>query len=97
MSEKKVKIPLPDPNAAGGVVMVDGSEITVTESTERWTELHLEDGTVMRIKPNVISAIRIAGRFDNEGNPMYAIKGGQTVVIISMPEHLRKGKDGTVQ
>lgn len=74
MAERKIKVPFPDPNAPGGVTMVDGNEVAVTESTERWTELRIEDGTVMRIKPNVLSAIRIADRFDNEGNPMYAIK-----------------------
>jgi hypothetical protein len=76
MTEKKIKLPFPDPNAPGGMAMVDGSEVTVTESTERWTELRPEDGTVMRVKPNVIAAVRIADRYDQDGNPLYAIKGG---------------------
>jgi hypothetical protein len=90
MAEKRVKIPFPDQNAPGGVTMIDGSEVPITESTERWTELRLEDGTVLRVKPNVMSAVRIDGRYDQDGNPMYAVKGAQTMMIVSAPEHLRK-------
>jgi hypothetical protein len=97
MPEKKIKFPFPDPTAPGGMIMVDGNEVAVTESTERWTELHLEDGTVMRVKPNVISAIRIADRYDQEGNPMYAMRGGQIAMVVSAPEHLRKQTKGKVQ
>ena len=77
--------------------MVDGNEVTITESTERWSELRLEDGTVLRVKPNVLSAIRLVGRFDNEGNPMYALRGGQNMAIVSTPEHLRKDASGKIQ
>ena len=97
MAEKRVKIPFPDPSAAGGLTMVDGDEVTVMESTERWSEIRLEDGTVIRVKPNVMSAIRLVGRFDNEGNPMYAIKGSQAVSIVSTPDHVKKGNEGKIQ
>ena len=71
--------------------MVDGYDVPITESTERWTELKLEDGTVIRVKPNVLSAVRIENKFDQDGNPMYAIRGSQTMTIVSAPENLRKG------
>jgi hypothetical protein len=60
------------------------------ESTEKWTEVKLEDGTIIRIKPNVMMAVRIDGQYDAEGHPMYALKTNQTVTIVSSPEHLRK-------
>ncbi len=97
MPEKKVKVPFPDPTAMGGVIMVDGSEIQVNESTERWSEITLNDGTVLRVKPAIQSAVRLEGRYDNEGNPMYALKGGQTVAIVNVPAHLKKGAAGKVQ
>jgi hypothetical protein len=91
MAEKKIRIPFPTPVSP----MVDGSEVLVKESREKWSEFELEDGTVMRIKPAVMSAIRIDGHYDQEGNPAYAVKAGQVVAIISTPEHLRKGTQGS--
>ena len=86
MAEKRVKIPFPTPVSP----LADGSEVSVAESTEKWSEITLEDGTVIRIKPNVISAIRIDGQYDPEGNPMYGVKATHIVMIVSAPEHLRK-------
>jgi len=93
MAEKRVKIPFPTPMSPP----VDGSEVGVSEATERWSEITLEDGTVIRVKPNVISAIRIDGQHDPEGNPMYAVKANQIALIVSAPQHLRKGsKEGKI-
>ena len=86
MPEKRVK--LPSPIVPGG--STEGYEVAVKESTERWTEITLEDGTVMRLKPTVISAIRIDNMYDAEGNPVYALKSAQTVVITSVPDVLKK-------
>ncbi len=69
---------------------VEGTEIQLTESVERWTELKLEDGSVLRVKPTILSIIRLDGRYDPQGNPMYAIQGGQTMVVGSAPDHLRQ-------
>ena len=84
MAERKVKIPIP------GKGMVDGSEVQLLESVERWTELKLEDGTVLRVKPIVTSVVRIDGQYDLQGNPMYAIQGGHAMVVGSAPDHLRQ-------
>ena len=93
MAEKRVKIPFPTLTSPP----MDGSEVGVAESTERWSEVTLEDGTVIRIKPSVMSAIRIDGQYDPEGNPAYAVKANHIVTIISTPSHLRRGsKDAKV-
>jgi hypothetical protein len=70
--------------------MVDGNEVPILESVERWTELKLEDGSILRVKPLVMSVIRIDGQFDPQGNPLYAIQGTQAMVIASVPDHLRQ-------
>lgn len=94
MPEKRTKVPFP--MAPGG--MAEGSEVPVVQSTERWSEVTLEDGSVIRVKPNVISAIRIDGMFDQDGNPAYALKATQTMMVASSPEHLRKGAEkGKIQ
>lgn len=84
MADKKTKVPMP-----GGKI-VDAVEVEVSESTERWTEIKLSDGTAIRIKPVVLSALRIEGEYDQEGNPVYQIKANQ-VMTASSPDHLKKG------
>lgn len=90
MPERRTKIPFPTPTSP----LVDGVDLGVTESTERWSEITLEDGTVIRVKPNVVGAIRIDGQYDPEGNPIYAIKGAQMAAVVSAPANLRKGSTG---
>jgi len=70
--------------------MVEGTEVPLIESVERWTELRLEDGSVLRVKPIITTVIRIDGQYDPQGNPMYAIQGGQAMTIGSVPDHLRQ-------
>jgi hypothetical protein len=83
--EKKIKFPGPDGRP------VDGYEVPVRESTERWSEITLEDGTVLRVKPVVVGAVRLEGQYDPEGNPLYALKQGQNAAsVYSCPDHLRK-------
>ncbi len=86
MPEKRVRIPFPPKGE-----LVDGSEVPVRESTERWTDVELEDGTKLRLKPTVVKAVRVDGQYDQEGNPMYGIISNATMVVVSSPQHLRKG------
>lgn len=87
MPEKMIKVQLP-------TGMVDAAEVGVSESTERWTEITLDDGSVLRLKPVVISAARVVGQYDPEGNPMYYLKVNQVMAVMSAPNHLCKGGGG---
>lgn len=87
MPEKKTKAQVP------GIGLVDVAEVAVSESTERWTEVHLEDGSVLRFKPVVVGALRLENRWDPEGNPLYSLKVNQVMVLVSAPEHLHKPVD----
>ena len=93
MPERKTRVPLAGPG--GAITLVDAVDVVVSESTERWTEIHLEDGSTIRIKPVVLGAARIEGQYDNEGNPMYYLKVNQVMTVASSPDHLRKGGGGT--
>ncbi len=83
MPDMKRQVPLPN------VGMVEGVDVPIREVTERWTEITLEDGTVLKIKPNVISVTRIDSHYDQEGNPFYALASNQ-VMTVNVPAHLRK-------
>jgi hypothetical protein len=84
LAEKRVKVP----TTSGPV---DAVEVAVNESMERWTEVKLEDGSVIRLKTTVIAAARLVNRYDPEGNPIYSLKVNQIIVVASAPDHLRKG------
>ena len=85
--EKKVKVPMNDK-------MVDGFEVPVLESTERWTDVKLEDGSFLRIKPSVLSAVRIEGMWDPDGNPMYAVKAMNAMTVVETKDHLKRPASG---
>jgi hypothetical protein len=68
----------------------EGVEVPVEESIERWSEIKLEDGTIIRLKVTMISAVRIPGQYDQVGNPMYVMNMAPTIAIVSVPENLRK-------
>ena len=65
--------------------MVEGIDVAVLESTERFSETRLEDGTVIRAKVTVLSATRIDEELDEDGNPLYAIKSQNVVNVIKAP------------
>jgi hypothetical protein len=83
MAERKIKAPLPTGQ------IVDASEVPVAESTERWSESTLEDGTVIKCKPVILGVTRLDGHYDPEGNPFYMVKSNLVMAIVSVPEHLR--------
>jgi hypothetical protein len=69
---------------------IEGFEVPVLESTERWTDVKLEDGSLLRIKPSVLSAIRIPGQFDQEGNPMYMLRANNAMMVVEAKDDLKK-------
>jgi hypothetical protein len=86
MPERRVKIPFPLPNSP----LKDAVEVDVKESTERWTEVTLEDGTIFRIKVSVLGAARVDGEYDQEGNPAYALKMNPVIAMVSTPPNFRR-------
>ena len=82
--EKRVKI-------EGAFGKSEGIEVDITNSNERVSELTLEDGTILKIKPSIIRVIRLDGHWDPEGNPLYNVTGQFTVLISEIPERLKKG------
>ena len=68
----------------------EGTEVPMLESVERWSEIKLEDGSVLRIKANVISVARVNDRWDDTGNPIYAVRSQNMMVVASAPKELRR-------
>jgi hypothetical protein len=68
-----------------------GTDVAISEQTERWTDVVLSDGSKLRIRPNVLSVTKIDGEYDPEGHPLYAIKSNNIMVVAESPAHLKRG------
>ena len=67
------------------------TNVPIRHTIDRFTEIHLEDGTVLNFKVAVASVGLIADKWDNEGNPLYAVKHGPGVsVVVHCPGDLKK-------
>ena len=71
--------------------LVDGTIIDIDESTEKFSEVKLKDGTILKVKVVAFEAVRIDDQWDQEGNPMYVLKSQTVVSVSESPQHLREG------
>jgi hypothetical protein len=83
MQFRKATIPTTDGS-------VEGLEIPIKKSTENWSEYELDDGTVIRLKATAGLCVRVDGQYDQDGNPRYYLRGNPTMMIVSVPDDLRK-------
>lgn len=70
--------------------MVMGMDVPIEESTERWSEIKLADGTILRVKQAVAAVVRLDQTWDAEGNPVYVVRSGPALAIVQVDESLRK-------
>ena len=68
---------------------VECVEVPISESTEKWSELKLEDGTTIRVKLNVVLIAR-SEEFDTDGNPVYVVRSQPVIAVVDVPAKLRK-------
>ena len=67
MAENRVSVTMPDGSLAEGV------DVGIAETTERWCDVTLEDGTLLKVKNVVVQSVRTE-QFDPDGNPIYVIR-----------------------
>lgn len=72
--------------------VVEGTEVPVMESIERWSEVTLGDGAKVRIKLSIISAARSDNHYDGNDNPVYSFDMTPTIVLAEVPPQLKKQK-----
>lgn len=68
------------------------TEVEVVRSVEAFTDVFLNDGTHIKVKPAVMSAIRLEDQWDSNGNPVYQISGVFVSRVKMSPDSLRKEK-----
>ena len=69
--------------------MADRLAINIVESTDRFSEVKLEDGTILKTKMVALSVARVQDQWDAEGNPIYELRS-QNVVVPECPPNLKK-------
>jgi hypothetical protein len=84
MADRKTRVQL-----VPGGPMVDGVEVSVDESSEKWSEYKLEDGTTIRLKQVLMEVIR-TGQYGPDGSPLYAIKAQPVLAIVDVPDKLKR-------
>lgn len=82
MTERRVTVPGPDGNSVEGVV------VGIIESREKFSEIRLEDGTTLRMKPNIQRVVRLKDMWDDEGNPLYWVSHNAIISIHETPSDL---------
>ncbi len=68
-----------------GGAPLTGEAIPVVESIERYSDLTLEDGAVLRIKATASEALRVDDQLDEDGNPVYYAKMHTVVNLLRPP------------
>lgn len=66
------------------------TEVPILERKEVPSEYKLEDGSVIRFISSATSVLRVDGQHDGEGNPVYLIKTGQAVSVITSGPGLKE-------
>lgn len=70
--------------------MVPGREVPVSGGTQKWSEFELEDGTIIRAKVDIITAVRVKDQYDPVGNPVYVLNAAPVIGVVHTPTELRK-------
>ena len=70
--------------------LVEGVVVSVTESTERFSDVKLADGTLLKTKLSSLEAIRVKDQWDADGNPVYILKSQNVVAVSESPNELKR-------
>ncbi len=82
--DRKITIPGPDGKPLQGI------DMEIEESSEKWSEMKLHDGTRLRVKTVVTQVVRIEGAWDPEGNPVYVVKTSPVISVLTAPDFLKR-------
>lgn len=83
VKQKRVKVTI-------GGKLVEGVEVPIEETVERWTDVMLKDGSHLRVKMTVITVIRVDEIPDPQGNPTFSINMAPTIAVIDVPSRPKK-------
>ena len=62
---------------------VEAAPVEVNQTSEKWNEYLLEDGTVLKMKLILKKIMRVENEFDAEGNPVYVIQTTNVTAVTA--------------
>lgn len=62
---------------------------TFSDGGEHWNEYLVEDGSIIRTKLVATEVIKVDGKYDEQGNPLYVLHSTQ-VLWVDSPDDLRR-------
>ena len=68
---------------------VDATEVDFQTRKEDWNEYQLMDGSFIRMKLVVGDIFKVAGEYDDEGNPIYIVRS-KNVLMVKSPDTLKR-------
>jgi hypothetical protein len=76
-----------------GGEQVDGIPVGIKRSIEVWSEFELDDGTKLKAKITLISAIRAIKNYDPQGIPWYQLQLVPVISPMDVPDELKAKKE----
>lgn len=65
--------------------------VDIAETTGRFSQVRLEDGTVFKLMTSPVEVLRILDQWDDKGNPVYSVSHQTVIAIVRSPDRLKKG------
>lgn len=78
------------PVLAAPPVPENATEVKVEESSEKWCDFKLSDGTEVRVKVTILNAYRSNNDLDTNGSPVYFFGLAPLVTVNVNPDLLKK-------
>lgn len=69
---------------------LEATDVAVIESVERFSEIRLDDGTTLRIKPAIVQVFRANDRWDGDGNPVYVVRSQNVLSVLDAAKELTR-------
>jgi hypothetical protein len=79
---------IPGPEGEG----IEAEPVGFRANAEHWNEYLLDDGSVLKIKLVMTEVLRVAGQYDQMGNPVYVAMHTQ-VTAVDAADELKRGNE----
>lgn len=68
----------------------NGTRLKIKSEETPWTTLELSDGSTMKIRINVNHVVRLDGKHNSIGDPIYVLNAGNQIRMENIPQELIK-------
>ena len=70
--------------------MVEATVVEIEEIVDRPIVIKLSDGTVLRMRVDVVDVVRFEKEWDRDGHPLYNVRSGNIMAVLESPVNLKK-------